>query len=451
MQKSSRKQSQPGAGLAYAQLASSEIARDINRDIILELIRSRQPVARADLSRFSGLQPSTVSSIVEQLLHERWIIEGGVVHRPRGRRPTLLSLNDTLVMLVADVRPSRAIVAVVDLNGRILARQDVVLMSDPQRSVPRIIDTMQDMRQRHPGHTFEGIGISLPGRIDPVTHRLVMAPNLRWGDFDIKGEIERALKLPVELNNAANAALLSELWFGRMDGVRNAVLVTIVEGIGTAILANGQILSGLGGLAGEFGHVPIDPAGPRCTCGQRGCWEVFASSRAALRFYAEANPAARPITIRDLMQLTEEGDKAAIAAVSLQARHIGRGLRLITAALSPEVILITGDLTSSWHLFGPIIEKELRDSMLAGSPPALALTTDVELSRLRGAAATALQRHSGYHASGDAGQRRTRSAATAKVLRSSLDDWLLYSLHRPRSSSQARRQYSSGRAAQPKP
>jgi predicted NBD/HSP70 family sugar kinase len=406
----------PGVDLAYAQLASSEIARDINRDVILELIRSKQPVARADLSRLSGLQPSTVSLIAEQLLNERWITESGVVARPRGRRPTLLSLNDKLVMLVADVRPHRAIIAVVDLNGRLLARQDIVLTSDARVSVGRITRSMEEMRGRHAGHTFEGIGISLPGRVDPRTQRLVLAPNLRWHDFDIKGEVERRLGLSVELNNAANASLLSELWFGRMDGVRNAVLVGIVEGIGTAILANGQILSGFGGLAGEFGHVPIDPAGPECTCGQRGCWEVFASSRAALRFYAEAAPDAPAISIQELMQLTEEGDEHAIAAVALQAKHIGRGLRLITAALSPEMILITGDLTSSWHRFGPIVEKELRATMLAGQPPRIALTTDVELSRLRGAAATALQRHSGYHTSGHSAEkagRRSRAAQQA--------------------------------------
>jgi predicted NBD/HSP70 family sugar kinase len=401
----------PGSDLAYAQLASSEIARDINRDVVLELIRSKQPVARADLSRLSGLQPSTVSLIAEQLLNERWITESGVVARPRGRRPTLLSLNDKLVMLAADVRPHRAIVAVVDLNGRLLARQDIALTSDAERSVGRIVKGMEEMRARHAGHTFEGIGISLPGRVDPATQRLVLAPNLRWhdfDDFDIKGEVERRLGLPVELNNAASASLLSELWFGRMDGVRNAVLVGIVEGIGTAILANGQILSGLGGLAGEFGHVPIDPAGPRCTCGQRGCWEVFASSRAALRYYAEALPNAPAISIQELMRLTEDGDEHAIAAVSRQAKHIGQGLRLITATLSPEMILITGDLTSSWHRFGPIIEQELRDTMLAGPPPRIALTTDVELSRLRGAAATALQRHSGYHASGYAAEKAGR-------------------------------------------
>jgi predicted NBD/HSP70 family sugar kinase len=402
---------------AYAYLASSEIARDINRDIILELIRSHQPVARADLSRISGLQPSTVSSIVEQLIAERWITEGGLVRRPRGRRPTLLSLNDSLVMLAVDVRPRRAVVAVVDLNGRFLSRQDVMLPTSPEPALGRIVDCMQEMQRRHSNHTFEGIGMSLPGRVDPETQRLLLGPNPGWVGFDIKGMIEERMGLKAELNNAANASLLSELWFGRMEGVRNAVLVSIVEGIGVAIFANGQVVSGFHGLAGEFGHIPIDPSGPGCSCGQRGCWEVFASSSAALRLYAEVAPASSPLSIQGLMQLVEEEDEHAVAAVSLQAGYIGRGLRLITAALSPELILITGDLTGSWQRFGPAIEAELRDTMLAGPPPRLTRITDVEVSRLRGAAATALQRHSGFHSSGPApyaSRRRARPAAESE-------------------------------------
>ena len=273
--------------LAYVELASSENARDINRDIVLEIIRSQQPVARADLARSSGLQPSTISAIVEQLIEEKWVAEGAMARRPRGRPSTLLSLNDAMVILVADVRPNQAIVALVDLNGRFLAREAVPLVSEPARSVTKIVHCMESMRAAHSDRSFEGIGISMPGRVDPETQRLILAPNLKWSDYDIKGAIEEQMQLQVELANAANACLLSELWSGRLDGIRNAVLITVSEGIGGAILANGQIITSRSGLAGEFGHSPIDPTGPVCGCGQRGCWEVFASSTAALRYYAE--------------------------------------------------------------------------------------------------------------------------------------------------------------------
>jgi predicted NBD/HSP70 family sugar kinase len=383
--------------LAYVELASSESARDVNRDIVLELIRSRQPIARVDLARASGLQPSTVSAIVEQLLREQWVAEGAVAQRPRGRRPTLLSLNPELVILAADVRPNQAIVSLIDLSGRFLAREAVPLVSDPALSIEKIASCMQSMREAHRERTFEGIGLSMPGRIDPDSQRLIFAPNLtKWCDYEIKRELGARMQLPVELANAANASLLSELWSGSLDGVRNAVLVTVSEGIGAAILANGQIVTSRNGLAGEFGHSPLDPNGPRCGCGQRGCWEVFASSNAALRYYAEKRPKRKAATVQELLNMTEEGEAAAISAVSRQACFLGRGLRLITASLAPEVIVFTGDLTASWARFGPIIRSEMESRMLAGHVPRLEISSDGELSRLRGAAAVVLQRHSGY-------------------------------------------------------
>jgi predicted NBD/HSP70 family sugar kinase len=399
--------------LAYVQLASSENARDVNRDIVLEIIRSRQPIARADLARASGLQPSTISAIVEQLLEEKWVTEGAIARRPRGRRPTLLSLNTDLVILAADVRPQQAIVALIDLNGRFLAREVVPLVSDPKRAILKITDCMESMRAKHRDRSFEGVGLSMPGRVDPESQRLILAPNLKWGNYDVKSVVEERMQLQVELANAANASLLSELWSGKLDGVRDAVLVTVSEGLGAAILANGQIITSRSGLAGEFGHSPIDPTGPLCGCGQLGCWEVFASSNAALRYYAEIAGKRRAVTIHDLLRMAEEGDTAATTALTRQVTWLGRGLRLVTAALAPEVILITGDITSSWSRFGPIVQTEMEKTMLAGTAPRLGITNDGELSRLHGAAAVVLQRHSGYHRSAPVIEEKRRRRATA--------------------------------------
>ena len=116
---------------------------------------------------------------------------------------------------------------------------------------------------------------------------MIFAPNLRWPEFDLKKAIESKMGLPVRMENAATACLLAELTFAESRGVRDAVLVTVSEGIGTGMCDNGRLITGHHGMAGEFGHVPIDPAGPRCACGQKGCWEMFASCRAALRYYRE--------------------------------------------------------------------------------------------------------------------------------------------------------------------
>ncbi len=241
----------------------------------------------------AALQRSTVSLIVEQLLAERWIVEGATVRTARGRRPTMLSLNADLVILTVDVRPSHAVCAVVDLNGHFLARQSVPIAPDPEVGVARIGEVLKHFRFNFERKTVEGIGVSLPGRVDPESQQLLWAPNLRWTAYDIKTALEEQLGLQVEMDNAANACLLSELWFGRMQRVRNAVLVTISEGVGAAVLANGQLLLGKSGLAGEFGHIPVDSNGPLCNCGERGCWEMFASTRAVLRMYAELGGPAR--------------------------------------------------------------------------------------------------------------------------------------------------------------
>jgi predicted NBD/HSP70 family sugar kinase len=378
--------------LAEMQLASSETARVINRDIVLELIRASQPISRADLARSSGLGRSTISQIVEQLIGENWVREGAMGSLPRGRRPTMVGLNEDLVAIAVDIHPKQASVALVDLNGRLLSRSLAPLTSDPADSMRLITDCMHRMHRTAPRKTIKGIGISLPGRVNPATQRLIFAPNLKWPEFDIKKTIEARMGLPVVIENDATACLLAELTFSRMDGIRDAVLVAVAEGVGTCVLANGQLVVGHNGMAGEFGHIPLDPNGPRCGCGKNGCWEVFSSSRAALRYYRELRPKGPIISFQELLNLAEEGDPAAAQALTTQAMWIGRGLRTLIAGVSPSTILIAGDLTSAWHRFGPVIEKEVSDLTLAGSAPLIRPTHEGEIARLRGAAALVFQR-----------------------------------------------------------
>jgi predicted NBD/HSP70 family sugar kinase len=380
--------------LTDVQLASSETARRINRDIVLELIRANQPISRADLSRLSGLQRSTVSQIVEQLIQEKWVCEGAIASPPRGRRPTLLVLNEDLVVIAVDLHPKQATVATVDLNGRLLDRSIVPITSDPAASTKLITDCIERMRLALPLKSIEGIGIALPGRVDPVNQHMIFAPNLHWPDYDLKGAVETATSLPVKMENAATACLLAEITFRRMDGVRDIVLVTISEGVGTGVFANGHLISGHHGMAGEFGHVALDPSGVRCGCGRRGCWETFASCSAALRYYKALEPRGRASNFNELLNLAEGGDANAAEALAEQALYIGRGLRLIIAGLSPAVILIAGDITSAWHRFGPLIEKEVAEQTLVGTPPRILPTHDGDIARLRGAAALVFQRRS---------------------------------------------------------
>ena len=153
-----------------------------------------------------------------------------------------------------------------------------------------------------------------------------------------------------------------------MDGVRDAVLVAVAEGVGTCVLSNGQLVSGITGWRGSSATCRSIPTEPRCGCGKKGCWEMFGSTRAALRYFRDLRPKSHVVTFQELLNLAEEGDAAAAQALAMQAQGIGRGLRMIIAGLSPSTILIAGDVTSAWHRFGPVIEKEAIDLTLAGEP-----------------------------------------------------------------------------------
>lgn len=384
--------------LASSQIAPSDIARDINRNIILELIRFKQPLARADLARLSGLQPSTVSAIVEQLIRENWVTEGAVVKPARGRPSTMLSVNSAMVTFALDLRPNRAILAVVDLSGRFLSRETIATSSDLTKTVALIGKRIRALREEYSSMSFEGVGVSLQGRVNPVSQRVLLAPNMNWHEFDLKSALESVSGLQVEIDNDANVCLMSELWFGRLSGAKDVVLVAVGEGIGAAILTGGHMHAGYNGLAGEFGHISVDPAGPMCQCGQRGCWEMTASSRAAIRIFNSSGKR-KVKDIYELLQLLQDGDPSAIQALTEQAIALGRGLRLITATLSPELILVVGDITAAWEQFGPIVARELAATMLAGPPPLLRATGDAELARLSGSAAMLMQRHASYHRS----------------------------------------------------
>ncbi len=380
--------------LGNTQVASSETARGINRSIILNLIRRRQPISRADLARISGLQRSTVSLIVEQLIAEKWVINGPVGRAPRGRRPIFLRLNDQRATVVADLRPNYTTLAVVDVNGNFLAQEAVPTAPDVGRTAAKLAQFLRQQMDAHPEMTFEGIGITVPGRFDPRTRRVVFAPNLKWPTSDLATAVERTTGMRVELENEACACLLAESWFGIADKVRDLIVVSVSEGIGTGILVNGLLVKGLNGMAGEFGHVQLDSEGPECGCGRRGCWEVVGSEQAALRYYSESS-GPDGLEFKDLLTLAETGNPLAVRALEKMARAIGRGVRMLVTGLAPEEIVVVGEFTRLWQQVGPIIQAEVAMATVVGNPPHIRPADNFRMERLRGAVALVLQKHFG--------------------------------------------------------
>jgi len=345
------------------QVASSQTARGINRGVVLNLIRRRQPISRADLARVSGLQRSTVSLITEQLIRERWVVHGPIGRLPRGRRPTFLRLNDRRAILVADLRPAQTTVGVADVNGNFLSQETMPTTRDSRLTTEALAAKIRHLMTVHSDRVFEGVGISIPGRFSESSQRIVFAPNLGWPEFDFKGTIEQATGMRVELENAANACALAEVWFGHGEKVRDFVVVTVSEGIGTGVFANGQLIRGFNSMAGEFGHVPLDPNGPLCT-------------------------------FPDLLALADSGDPLAAKALDRMVHALGRGMRMLVSGFAPEEVVVVGELTRQWRRFGPAIQSELDVGLPGGHPPRVR-PAEGTMARLRGTVALVLQKHFG--------------------------------------------------------
>ena len=389
--------------LTNFQLATSETARQINRRIALNFIRRHQPMSRADLARRSGLQRSTVSAIIDQLIGEGWVTEGAIGRAPRGRRPRFLHLNvERAGIMAVELRPEMTTVGLAGVDARFVVQRTWPTPREPEAFVRELARTVAAFRSAHPQVVCEGMGVSLPGRVDHAG-RLVFAPNLGWQDVDLKREIESAIELPVVLENAANACALAELWFGRHpENVRHLIAVTVSEGIGVGLLLNGQLVHGGHAMAGEFGHVMLDENGPPCPCGKRGCWERYASNSAAVQYYMGGDPAAprEPTTtlasrFEDLLRFAQNGDRRAVEALDRMARYLGIGLAGLATGLAPEVMVIVGEVTSAWDRVGPVILETVKQRSLAHVTTRIVPTDPATQPRLRGAVTLVVQQHFG--------------------------------------------------------
>jgi len=390
------------------QLATSGTARDINSRIVLNFVRKHQPLSRADLMRHSGLQRSTVSLITEQLIAERWLREGAVGKALRGRRPTFLHLNeDRTGIFGVNIQSAKTDIALANINGRFLVRESIATPSSPEKFVNQISRRIRELRGEHPQMAYEEMGVSLPGRVDLSSQKFVFAPNLGWREIDLKPQLETATGLSVNLENAANACALSEFWFGKhAEQVQNLIVVTVSEGIGMGIILNGQLVRGASGMAGEFGHVTINENGPKCGCGNHGCWEVYASNSAALRYYLESespvkmgkthsrkrNPAT---TFEDILQLAEEGDLKALAALDRMAHYLGKGMAMLVTGLAPEAIVVVGQVTRVWDRVGPIITDQVKQRSFTHATTKITTSDPALYPRLRGSIVLVLQKYFG--------------------------------------------------------
>ncbi|HJP91848.1 MAG TPA: ROK family transcriptional regulator [Pyrinomonadaceae bacterium] len=358
--------------LKKANAARSNTIRNINRQIVLNYVRERGPISRAEIAQETELQRSTVSLIVEELRVDG-LIEEVSGESTGGRPPILLSLRTADAVAVGvDLGTTRTIVATSDLTGRVLDQEQFETSPDAAKTTQEIIERARKFINRNNG-TIEGIGVSLPGLVDPDGKELFI-PTFEWRDLPLAREISAATGLPVTMDNDANAAAQAELWFGRPEirEVRDFILVLVEGGVGTGIVFDGQVYRGDNGAAGEFGHMTIGHGAPvACASGSRECWEAFASERAALARFKSLSGGRNgkaSTSFSDLIDMALRSDGAARTALKETAYYLGVGIANLIRGLAPQAVIVGGPIVRAWPVISADIQRSVEATICRGLP-----------------------------------------------------------------------------------
>lgn len=360
--------------LKNARTARLDTIRNINRQIVLNYVREREPISRAEIARETALQRSTVSAIVDDLQADGLIEEVGEGESTGGRPPTLLRLRSAgAIAIGVAITPTTTFLATSDLAGRVLKQKEFATDFVYDRTLDKVTESIEEILKPNAG-TIEGIGISLPGLIDPSTGNAIYVPYFKWRDVPIAHQVSSAVGLPVTIDNDANAVALAELWFGRpeVSGARDFILVLAAEGVGTGIVFDGQIYRGERGAAGEFGHMIIGThALVPCSCGNRDCWEAFSSERATVARYQKLIGKDSPdITFSEIVDKALAGEADAEKSLRDMALCLGIGISNLVVGFSPEAVVVGGEITRAWRLIENDLRTTIEHSVRRGLPSA---------------------------------------------------------------------------------
>lgn len=348
---------------------NSRVVRSLNRALVLDLVRERGPVSRASLARISNLNKSTVSSIVNGLLEEDLLSEELVENTMVGRKPLNLNLKTGKHLVGAmsfDSKVTR--LAVVDIDGAIRHTLDIPTNGSPVREfVSTCVDHLESARKHLRFPRLQSIGITVAGVVDASQSRVEYAPFLGWKDLDL-GEIVRELcpdVSTVAIENDAKASAVAELFFGRhKPRLGSFVFLSVSEGVGAGIVIDSVVLKGQAHLAGEFGHLTLVQDGEPCECGNRGCWQMYASERATVSRYTLAKHlhprAAEKITMRQIIHAATMGESLAREEILRMGDYLGLGISNIIKSVDPDTIVIGGQITAAWNLVYPAIVTGVR-------------------------------------------------------------------------------------------
>ena len=332
------------------QTGDQSLVKQINKSIVFHTIKNKGPISRAQISKETGLNKATVSTMVSELIQETFIQEIGAGQSSGGRKPVLLYFNQHAGYAIGiDLGVNYILGVLTDLSGNVIGEVTNKLKDRTIDYVTeKIFTVIESLIKQAPESPYGivGIGIGVPGQVDNE-QKVRLAPNLNWKNIDLKKIIEDRFSIPVSIENEANAGAHGEHLYGAGKNIANQIYISIGIGIGTGIIINNQLYKGTSGFSGEMGHFTIDANGKKCSCGNRGCWELYASESALLKAAMQQKIFSdeQATDLDTLLEDAKNGNPQVLQLLHTLGENIGVGIINIINTFNPEAIIIGNRIT----------------------------------------------------------------------------------------------------------
>ena len=354
------------------------LIRELNRSILLNLLRIHFPQSRADLAAATGLNKATVSSLIADLLAAGLVREIGQASSDGGRPAVLFELNpDAGRIIGAELGVGFIKIILADFRATTLWRDHVYFnLSDTPEHVLRmlikLVRTAANVAERS-GHKVFGVGIGVHGLVDLHTGALLYGPHLGWQDVPVRARLAEAFAFPIFVDNDSKVSSIGERYYGVAQHIDNFVYVDVNVGLGVGIWLGGQVHRGATGYAGEVGHTTIVPDGPVCRCGNRGCWEMYAGQRALIERLRAAvaggsrtclpvnNGQLADVSLPMIVDAAQAGDALVLRTLDEIGSYLGLGIANLINTFNPSVVVIGGVLSLAADFLMPAIERTVAE------------------------------------------------------------------------------------------
>lgn len=366
-------------------------SRALNRRLILNLLRNRGPLSRAEMATVTGLSPAAVTFVVTELITEGLVVEGAAQAGATGRRPVPVNINYDGHMAVGfKLRHDKIDCILTDLATTPLASFDMAVADTrPETMVETIVAAIPQLLETagRTGLPILGIGVSIPGEVDAVNGICVQSPRFGWYNLDFPKLLGERVHVPVWIDDDISAFTVAQRLFGAGRNHRDFAALAVGTGVGASLVIGGEVYHGSHGLAGKLGHIISVPGGRLCECGRRGCLQAHTNEAAMIDNWNARR--GRDASREQFAEAIEAGDPDALSVMAEAGTLIGRHLADLVNLFDPEVVIAGGEAMQ----FGDAILQPIRDSMakyvFLNAPEIL--PDWVPLSWARGAAALATQ------------------------------------------------------------